>query len=46
MNTIYNEFTEPRTRTADRLTWKDLIFAAVFLILFYFAGLILWACLA
>lgn len=46
MNTIWNEFTDPRTTDSERLTWKDFTCAAVFLIVFYFAGLVLWACLA
>lgn len=46
MNTIWNEFTNPRAADDNRLTWKDFICATVFLIIFYFAGLVLWACLA
>lgn len=46
MNNIYNEFTEPRTRAADRLTWQEIAGAVAFVAVFYFVGLVLWACLA
>lgn len=47
MINIYNEFTEPRAvAEPDRITWKDFACVVIFLIWFYFAGLVLWACLA